>query len=75
MVLWEEQPSSSFSFKGLELGNKSPPFKWEWFSELLDRSLDERCNPELMVGTMNPWEETLDPSRAGRKSDVSRKEV
>jgi len=30
MGLWEEQPSSSF--KGLEFGNESPPFKWEWFS-------------------------------------------
>jgi hypothetical protein len=36
MGLWEEQPSSSFSFKELELGNESPPFKWEWFSEPLD---------------------------------------
>ena len=33
MGLWEEQPSSPFSFKGLELGNESPPFKWEWFSD------------------------------------------
>jgi len=65
MGLWEEQPSSSFSFKGLELGNESPPcggyphtpnaiFKWEWFSEPLDCPPDERCNPESMVGTMSP---------------------
>ncbi|PVU75270.1 hypothetical protein DDW11_03455 [Sulfolobus sp. SCGC AB-777_G06] len=56
MGLWEEQPLSSFSFKGLELGDESPPFKWEWFSEPLDCSPDERCSPELMVGTMNPLE-------------------
>ncbi|MEJ2772021.1 hypothetical protein [Stygiolobus sp. CP8521M] len=28
----EEQPLSP-SFKGLELGNESPPFKGEWFSD------------------------------------------
>jgi hypothetical protein len=27
--LWEEQSVSLPSFKGLELGNESPPFKWE----------------------------------------------
>ncbi|MFP3170633.1 MAG: hypothetical protein RXQ98_05320 [Sulfolobaceae archaeon] len=64
MGLWEEQPLSP-SFKGLELSNESPPcggyphtpdaiFKWEWFSEPLDCSPDERCNPESMVGTMSP---------------------
>jgi len=29
MGLWEEQPLSSFSFKGLELSNESPIFRWE----------------------------------------------
>ena len=51
--LWEEQPLSP-SFKGLELGNESPPFKWEWFSEPLDCPPDERCKPESMVGMMSP---------------------
>jgi len=54
MGLWEEQ-SVSPSFKGLELGNESPPFKWEWFSEPLDCPPDERCKPESIVGTMR-WE-------------------
>ncbi|PVU76834.1 hypothetical protein DDW13_02125, partial [Acidianus hospitalis] len=65
MGLWEEQPSSSFSLKGLELGNESPPFKWEWFSEPLDCSPDERCKPESMVGTMSPLEGNSRPSRTG----------
>jgi hypothetical protein len=42
------------SFKGLELSDESPPFKWEWFSEPLDCSPDEKCSPESMVGTMSP---------------------
>ncbi|WP_443296536.1 hypothetical protein [Stygiolobus sp. CP850M] len=41
MGLWDEQPLSSFSFKGLELSDESPPFKWEWFSEPLD------CPPDV----------------------------
>jgi hypothetical protein len=53
MGLWEEQPLSP-SFKGLEPGNESPPFKWEWFSEPLDCPPDERCKPESMVGMMSP---------------------
>jgi len=53
MGLWEEQPVS-LSFKGLELGDESPSFKWEWFSEPLDCPPDERCKPESMVGTMSP---------------------
>jgi hypothetical protein len=56
MGLWEEKPLSSFSFKGLELGNESPPFKWEWFSEPLNCSPNEKCKPESMVGTMSPLE-------------------
>ena len=52
MGLWEEQPLSSFSFKGLELGNESSPLKWEWFSEPLDCPPNERCNPESMVGAL-----------------------
>ncbi|MQL56337.1 hypothetical protein GFB69_11595 [Acidianus ambivalens] len=68
MGLREEQPSSSFSFKGLELSNESPLPKWEWFSEPLDCPPNERCNPESMVGTMNPLEGNPRPSRAGRKS-------
>ncbi|MUN29518.1 hypothetical protein [Sulfuracidifex metallicus] len=71
MGLWEEQPSSSFSFKGLELSNESPLptlSKWEWFSEPLDCPPNERCNPESMVGTMNPLEGNPRPSKAGRKS-------
>ena len=54
MGMWEEQPLSSFSFKGLELSDESPPFKWEWFSEPLDCSPDEKCKPESMVRTMSP---------------------
>jgi hypothetical protein len=74
MGLWEEQPLSP-SFKGLELGDESPPcggyphipnaiFKWEWFSEPLDCSPDERCKPESMVGTMR-WEPLPLPWREG----------
>ena len=57
MGLWEEQPSSSF--KGLELSDESPPFKWECFSEPLNCPPDERCKPESMVGTMSLWKGTL----------------
>jgi len=46
MGLWEEQSVSLPSFKGLELGNESPPFKWEWFSEPLD------CSPDVIP---NRW--------------------
>ncbi len=52
MGLWEEQQLSSFSSKGLELGNESPIFKWEWFSEPLDCPPNEGCNPEPMRGTL-----------------------
>jgi hypothetical protein len=80
MRLWEEQPSSSFSFKGLELSDESPPcgvyphtpnaiFKWEWFSEPLDCPPNEECSPEPMVGTMNPLGGNPRPSRAWRKSE------
>ena len=68
MGLWEEQSVSLPSFKGLKLGNKSPPFKWECFSEPLDCPPNERCNAESMVGTMSPLEGNPHPSRAGRKS-------
>jgi hypothetical protein len=67
MGLWEEQPSSSFSFKGLELDNESPPFKWEWFSEPLDYPPDERCSPESMVGTMSPLEGSPRPFQGGEE--------
>ncbi|WOE51972.1 hypothetical protein RQ359_001654 [Sulfuracidifex metallicus DSM 6482 = JCM 9184] len=66
--LWEEQPSSSFSFKGLEPRNESPLptlSKWECFSEPLDCPPNERCNPESMVGTMNPLGGNPRPSREG----------
>ena len=66
MGLREEQPVS-LSFKGLELGNESPPFKWEWFPEPLDYSPDERCSPELMVGTMNPLEGNPLPFQGGKE--------
>jgi len=69
MGLWEEQAVMPLSFKGLELGNESPPFKWEWFSEPLDCSPDERCKPESMVGTMSPLGGNPRPSRVVRKSD------
>ena len=75
MGLWEGQPSSLPSFKGLELGNESPPVwdtpnaKWEWFSEPLDCSPNDGCSPEPMVGTMNPLEGNPRPSRAERKSE------
>ncbi|MCQ4335491.1 MAG: hypothetical protein RXN50_02140, partial [Sulfolobaceae archaeon] len=52
MGLREGQTVTSLSSKGLELGNESPPFKWEWFSEPLDCPPDEGCSPEPMVGTM-----------------------
>jgi hypothetical protein len=70
MGLWEEHLVSLPSFRGLEPGNESPPFKWEWFSEPLDCPPNERCNPESMVGTMNPLEGNPRPSRAGRKSET-----
>ena len=74
MGLWEEQPSSLPSFKGLELGNESPLVwdtpnaKWEWFSEPLDCPPNEGCKPEPMVGTMSPLEGNPRPSKEGRKS-------
>ncbi|AGJ62194.1 Hypothetical Protein SiL_0736 [Sulfolobus islandicus LAL14/1] len=71
MGLWEGQPLSPFSFKGLELCNESPLLtlsKWEWISDPLDCPPDERCSPESMVGTMNPLEGNHRPSRAVRKS-------
>ena len=70
MGLWEEQAVTPLSFKGLELGNESPPLKWEWFSEPLDCPPDERCKPESMVGTMSPMGGNPHPSRAGRKSVI-----
>jgi hypothetical protein len=76
MGLWEEQQLSSFSFKGLELGNESPlcegypNAKWEWFSEPLDCPPNEGCSPEPMVGTMSPLEGNPRPFRAGRKSVI-----
>jgi len=47
MGLWKEQPLSP-SFKGLELGNESPIFRWERFSEPLD------CSPYVIP---NQWVE------------------
>jgi hypothetical protein len=73
MGLWEEQPSSLPSFKGLELGNESPifsespTFKWEWFSEPLDCPPNEGCSPEPMVGTMNPLEGNPRPFQGGEE--------
>ncbi|WP_229768137.1 hypothetical protein, partial [Sulfodiicoccus acidiphilus] len=53
--LWEEQPSSLFSLKGLELCDESPLlFKWEWTSDPLDCPPNEGCKPEPMVGTTIP---------------------
>jgi len=49
--LWEEQAVTPLSFKGLELSDESPPFKWEWFSDPLDCPSNEGCNPEPMRGT------------------------
>ena len=68
MGLREEQTVTPLSFMGLELGNESPIFKWEWFSEPLDCPPDEGCSPEPMVGTMSPLEGNPHPSGAGRKS-------
>ncbi|MEJ2771508.1 MULTISPECIES: hypothetical protein [unclassified Stygiolobus] len=67
MGLWEEQSSFSFSFKGLELGNESPIFKWEWFSEPFDCPPNERCKPESMVGTMSPLEGSPRPFQKGEE--------
>jgi len=78
MGLWEEQAVTPLSFKGLELSNESPPcggyphtpdaiFKWEWFSEPLDCSPDERCKPESMVGTMSPLEGNPRPFQDGEE--------
>ena len=67
MGLWGEQPLSSFSFKGLELSDESPPFKWEWFSVPLDCSPDEKCNPESMVGTMSPLGGNPRPFQGGEE--------
>jgi len=77
MGLWEEQLLSP-SFKGLELSDESPPvgdtptppdaiFKWEWFSEPLDCSPDERCKPESMVGTMSPLGGNPRPFQGGEE--------
>ena len=70
MGLWEEQAVTPLSFKGLELGNESPPFKWEWFSEPLDCPPDERCKPESMVGTMSPLEGNPRPFQSGEEVRV-----
>jgi len=67
MGLWEEYQSSLLPFKGLELGNESPPFKWEWFSEPLDCPPNERCKPESMVGTMSPLEGNPRPFQGGEE--------
>ena len=66
MGRWEEQPSS-LSFKGLELCDESPPFKWEWFSEPLDCPPNEGCKPEPMVGTMNPLGGNPRPFQCGEE--------
>jgi len=84
MGLREEYQSSLLPFKGLELSDESPlcggyphtpNAKWEWFSEPLDCSPNERCKPESMVGTMNPLEGNPRPSRAGRKSDINKNQI
>jgi hypothetical protein len=59
MGLWEEQAVTPLSFKGLELSDESPPFKWEWFSEPLDCPPNERCKPESIVRTMRREPSTL----------------
>ncbi|MFP3232714.1 MAG: hypothetical protein RXR08_03265 [Sulfolobaceae archaeon] len=71
MGLWEEQPLSP-SFKGLELSNESPPFKWEWFSEPLDCPPDERCKSESMAGTMSPLEGNPRPFQGGEEVSLAR---
>ncbi|WP_016731164.1 hypothetical protein [Saccharolobus islandicus] len=55
MELWEEH-LVSLPFKGLDVMDESPLFEWEWISDPLDCPPDERCSPELMVGTMIPLE-------------------
>ncbi|MQL54419.1 hypothetical protein GFB69_01225 [Acidianus ambivalens] len=59
MGLWEEQLTTSIPFKGLELGDDRSLSGALWLPLL-------RCNPESMVGTMNPLEGNPRPSRAGR---------
>ena len=75
MGLWEEQPLSSFSFKGLELSNESPIFTWEWFSEPLDCPSDERCKPESMVGTMSPLGGNPRPFQGGEEVSLTKPTV
>ncbi|ACP37221.1 hypothetical protein M1425_0341 [Sulfolobus islandicus M.14.25] len=45
--------------------DESPLFEWEWISDPLDCPPDERCSPELMVGTMIPLEGNHRPFRVG----------
>ncbi|WP_048051841.1 hypothetical protein [Saccharolobus islandicus] len=68
MGLWEGHLASLLSFKGLELGNESPPFEWEWISDPLVCPPYERCKPESMVGMMNPLEGNPRPSTVDPKS-------
>ncbi len=67
MELWEEH-LVSLPFKGLDVMDESPLFEWEWISDPLDCPPDERCSPELMVGTMIPLEGNHRPFRVGDES-------
>jgi len=67
MGLWEEQLSSLISFKGPELSDGSPPFKWERFSAPLDCPPNEGYNPEPMVGMMSPLRREPLPFRGGEE--------
>ncbi|WP_143713036.1 hypothetical protein [Saccharolobus islandicus] len=72
MGLWEEY-LVSLPFKGLDVMDESPLFEWEWISDPLDCPPDERCSPELMVGTMNPLGGNPRPFQGGEK--FSRKQI
>ncbi|BBD72788.1 hypothetical protein HS1genome_1177 [Sulfodiicoccus acidiphilus] len=68
MGLWEEQPSSLFSLKGLELCDESPLlFKWEWISDPLDCPPNETCKPEPMAGTTIPLGGNPRPFQGGEE--------
>ncbi|BBD73883.1 hypothetical protein HS1genome_2272 [Sulfodiicoccus acidiphilus] len=68
MGLWEEQPSSLFSLKGLELCDESPLlFKWEWISDPLDCPPNETCKPEPVVGTTIPLGGNPRPFQGGEE--------
>jgi len=64
--LWEEQPVSLISFKGLELSYESPLSNG---SDSLSHSTahQKRCKPESMVKTMNPLEGIPRPFQGGKE--------